>query len=67
MKNKLEKQKKLLIVAHGSSLRALISLLNPRLVKEEIKDFNIPTAIPMIIYCNKKLESLKIEYLGEES
>ena len=40
--------KNLLIVGHGSSLRALVYLMDPSKTEEEIQNFNIPTAVPII-------------------
>lgn len=54
-------------MAHGSSLRALVSILDSKFDDESIKNFNIPSAIPIVISVNKDLEPLKYEYIGDES
>ncbi|MCL4123018.1 UNVERIFIED_CONTAM: hypothetical protein GTU68_064800 [Idotea baltica] len=59
IQKKLKAKKKLLIVAHGSSLRALISLMNPTFKEDQIKNFDIPSAIPIIISYRENLESIK--------
>lgn len=58
-------KQKLLIVAHGNSLRALVKYLD-NLSDDEILKVNIPTGIPLVYELN---ENLKVEakyYLGNE-
>ena len=56
--------KKIIIVAHGNSLRALVKHLN-KISNEEIMRVNIPTGIPLVYELDKKLKPLKHYYLGD--
>lgn len=56
--------KKLLIVAHGNSLRALIQHLE-KLTPEEIMEVNVPTGIPLQYDLDHKMGVLKKQYLGD--
>ncbi|MBC8486715.1 MAG: 2,3-diphosphoglycerate-dependent phosphoglycerate mutase [Bacteroidetes bacterium] len=60
----VEKQK-ILIVAHGNSLRALVKYLN-NLSDEEILKINIPTGIPLIYDLDNNLKVKKNYYLGDQ-
>ncbi|AHG60079.1 2,3-diphosphoglycerate-dependent phosphoglycerate mutase [Buchnera aphidicola] len=59
---KLKKNKKILIVAHGNSLRALIQYLN-KINNQEILEINIPTATPIIVDFNENFIPIKWYYL----
>ncbi|MCB9025261.1 MAG: 2,3-diphosphoglycerate-dependent phosphoglycerate mutase [Bdellovibrionaceae bacterium] len=59
------KGKKVLIVAHGNSIRALVQHFD-NLSEEEITDLNIPTGIPLVYEFNEKLQPLKHYYLGDQ-
>ena len=54
--------KKVLIVAHGNSLRALVKYLNG-ISDDEIKDLNIPTGVPYVFELDGQLKSQKNYYL----
>ena len=54
--------KKVLIVAHGNSLRALVKYLNG-ISDDEIKDLNLPTGVPYVFELDCQLKSLKNYYL----
>jgi len=56
--------KKVLISAHGNSLRALVKHLDG-LSDEEITDLNIPTGIPLVYELNDDLSPLRHYYLGD--
>ena len=56
--------KKVLIVAHGNSLRALIKYLD-KISDDEIVDLNIPTGIPLLYELNNKLNPINRSYLGK--
>jgi 2,3-bisphosphoglycerate-dependent phosphoglycerate mutase len=56
--------KKVLISAHGNSLRALVKYLD-NISDEEIADLNIPTGIPLIYELDDDLKPIKHYYLGE--
>lgn len=57
--------KKVLISAHGNSLRALIQFLD-NVPEEEIAVFNIPTAIPLVYELDENLKPIKHYYLGDQ-
>jgi len=56
--------KKVLIVAHGNSLRAIIKYID-KLSDEEIIDVNIPTAIPLVYELDENLNPISKYYLGD--
>lgn len=60
----LDKQK-VLIVAHGNSLRALVKYLD-NMSDEEILKINIPTGIPLLYDLDEKLKVKSKKYLGDE-
>ena len=60
----MDKQK-VLIVAHGNSLRALIKYLD-NLSDAEILKVNIPTGIPLVYELNEDFKVKKKYYLGDE-
>lgn len=55
--------KKLLIVAHGNSLRALVQHLD-QMRAEEIMELNIPTGTPLVYELDQKLKPVSKKYLG---
>ena len=57
---------KILIVAHGNSLRALVKYLD-KISDENIIKLNIPTGIPLVYELDIKLNPLKHYYLGEST
>ena len=57
--------KKIIISAHGNSLRALIKHLD-NISDEEIVGINIPTGIPLIYELDNDLSVISHYYLGEE-
>ncbi len=58
-------QQKVLIVAHGNSLRALVKYLD-NLPDEEILKINIPTGIPLVYDLDENLKVKSKKYLGDE-
>ena len=58
--------RRVLIVAHGNSLRALVKHLE-KIDDEAIADLNIPTGIPLVYELDKKLKPIKKYYLGDEN
>ena len=56
--------RKVIISAHGNSLRALVKYLD-RVSDQEIVDLNIPTGIPLVYHLNDDLEPLQKFYLGD--
>lgn len=57
--------KKVLITAHGNSLRALVKYLD-NIPDKEIVELNIPTGIPLVYELDKDLKSIKSYYLGDQ-
>ncbi len=56
--------KKVLISAHGNSLRALVKYLD-NISEEDISNLNIPTGIPLIYELDDDMKPLKHYYLGD--
>ncbi len=56
--------KKVLIAAHGNSLRALVKHLDG-ISEEEIVSLNIPTGSPLVYELDEKLKPVKHYYLGD--
>jgi 2,3-bisphosphoglycerate-dependent phosphoglycerate mutase len=57
--------KRILIAAHGNSLRALVKYLD-NVSDEEIPELNIPTGIPLVYELDKDLNAVKHYYLADE-
>jgi 2,3-bisphosphoglycerate-dependent phosphoglycerate mutase len=57
--------KRLLIAAHGNSIRALVKYLD-ELSEEEIMKVNIPTATPLVYELDENLKPIKNYYLADE-
>jgi 2,3-bisphosphoglycerate-dependent phosphoglycerate mutase len=56
--------KRVVIVAHGNSLRALIKHLDG-VSEEEIVGLNVPTGIPLVYELDRELRPLRHYYLGD--
>jgi len=56
--------KRVLIAAHGNSLRALVKYLEDG-PDEKIVDLNIPTGVPMVQELDANLKSIRHYYLGD--
>ncbi len=61
----IKKGKRVIIVAHGNSLRALLQHLD-KISDEKIVNLNIPTGIPLVYELNEKMKPIKSYYLGDE-
>jgi len=61
----VENDRKVLIVAHGNSLRALVKYFDD-LSDEEIVKLNIPTGVPLVYELDNSLKPLKSYYLGDQ-
>ncbi len=57
--------KRVIIAAHGNSLRALVKFLD-EMTEEEIIKLNIPTGIPLVYELDEKLKPLTHYYLADE-
>ncbi|MCK4492095.1 MAG: 2,3-diphosphoglycerate-dependent phosphoglycerate mutase [Candidatus Altiarchaeales archaeon] len=60
----IKSRKKVLVCAHGNSLRALVKYLD-NISDDEIPDLNIPTGIPLVYELDEKLRPTKHYYLGD--
>ena len=58
--------KKVVIAAHGNSLRALVKYLDD-LSEEEVLKLNIPTGVPLVYELDDDLKPLRHYYLGDQS
>ncbi|MDD2214145.1 MAG: 2,3-diphosphoglycerate-dependent phosphoglycerate mutase [Oscillospiraceae bacterium] len=56
--------KKVLIAAHGNSLRALVKFLD-NVGDNEIVELNIPTGVPLVYELDENLHPIKHYYLGD--
>jgi 2,3-bisphosphoglycerate-dependent phosphoglycerate mutase len=56
--------KKVLIAAHGNSLRALVKYLD-NIPESEIVELNIPTGIPLVYELDEQLKPIRHYYLGD--
>jgi len=56
--------KRVIISAHGNSLRALVKYLD-NIPDEKIVNLNIPTGIPLVYELNNNLKPIKNYYLGD--
>ena len=65
IKEDILNNKKVLIVAHGNSLRALVKYLND-VSDENILKYNIPTGAPLVFELDKNLKPIKDYYLGNQ-
>lgn len=55
---------RVIIAAHGNSLRALVKFLD-NISDEEIVSLNIPTGVPLVYDLDADLKPIKSEYLGD--
>jgi len=56
--------KRIIIAAHGNSLRALVQYLD-NISKEDMINLNIPTGVPLVYELDKDLTPIKHQYLGD--
>ncbi|MBQ3300864.1 MAG: 2,3-bisphosphoglycerate-dependent phosphoglycerate mutase, partial [Eggerthellaceae bacterium] len=56
--------KRVLISAHGNSLRSLVMHFD-KLSEDEIEELNIPTAIPIVYTFDQDLNVLEKRYIGD--
>ncbi len=57
--------RRVLIAAHGNSLRALVKYLD-HMSEQDIVELNIPTGIPLVYELDQELNPVKKYYLGDE-
>lgn len=65
IKEDILNNKKVLIVAHGNSLRALVKYLK-NVSDQNILKYNIPTGAPLVFELDKNLKPIKDYYLGDQ-
>jgi 2,3-bisphosphoglycerate-dependent phosphoglycerate mutase len=56
--------KRVLVVAHGNSIRALVKYLD-NVSDQEITELNIPTGIPLVYELDDELKPIRHYYLGD--
>jgi len=61
----IKEGKKVIIAAHGNSLRALVKHLD-NVSEEEIIKLNIPTGVPLVYELDENLNPIKHYYLGDQ-
>ena len=62
---KVREGKRLIVAAHGNSLRALVKYLDA-ISDQEIVNLNIPTGIPLVYELDDHGKSLRSYYLGDQ-
>jgi 2,3-bisphosphoglycerate-dependent phosphoglycerate mutase len=60
----IKKGKRVLIAAHGNSLRALVKYLDD-MSEQDIVGLNIPTGVPLVYELDDALKPIGHEYLGD--
>ena len=65
IKPEIEEGKRVLIVAHGNSLRALVKYLD-QISDEDILKLNIPTGVPLVYELDESLKPIKSYFLGDQ-
>jgi 2,3-bisphosphoglycerate-dependent phosphoglycerate mutase len=58
--------RRVLVAAHGNSLRALVKYLD-RIADDEIVGLNIPTGVPLVYDLDDALRPVGSRYLGDAS
>jgi len=61
---RIREGKKIIIVAHGNSLRALVKYLD-NISDEEIPELNIPTGVPLVYDLDDDLKPISHRYLSD--
>jgi len=61
----VKKGKKVIIAAHGNSLRALVKYLD-NVSEKDILELNIPTGTPLVYELDANLKPIKHYYLGDQ-
>jgi len=66
IKKDMQAGKRIVIVAHGNSLRALVKYFD-NLTDDEIVGVNIPTGVPLVYEFDDKFKVVKKYYLGDQA
>ncbi len=61
---KIKEGRKIIIAAHGNSLRALVKYLD-NISDKDIVNLNIPTAMPLVYELDENLKPIKNYYIGD--
>jgi 2,3-bisphosphoglycerate-dependent phosphoglycerate mutase len=61
---KIKEGKRIIIAAHGNSLRAIVKYLD-NISDTDIVNLNIPTGIPLVYELGDDLKAIKSQYLGD--
>ena len=64
IKPRITKGERVIIAAHGNSLRALVKYLD-NLSDDEVLELNIPTGVPLVYEFDEKMKPIKHYYLGD--
>lgn len=65
IKPRVASGEKVIIAAHGNSLRALVKYLD-NMSEDEILELNIPTAVPLVYEFDENMKPLRRYYLGDQ-
>ena len=65
IKPRIASGEKVIIAAHGNSLRALVKYLD-NMSEDEILELNIPTAVPLVYEFDENMKPLRRYYLGDQ-
>ncbi|EGT3622098.1 MULTISPECIES: 2,3-diphosphoglycerate-dependent phosphoglycerate mutase [Morganella] len=65
IKPRVASGEKVIIAAHGNSLRALVKYLD-NMGEDEILELNIPTAVPLVYEFDENMKPLRRYYLGDQ-
>lgn len=60
----LQSGQRVIVVAHGNSIRALVKYLDD-VSEAEITELNIPTGLPLVYELDEKMKPIKNYYLGD--
>lgn len=60
----IKSSKRVLLVAHGNSIRALVKYLD-NVSDAEITELNIPTGLPLVYELDDELKPIRHDYLGD--
>jgi 2,3-bisphosphoglycerate-dependent phosphoglycerate mutase len=62
----IQSGRRVIIVAHGNSLRALVKHLD-NISNQEVLELNIPTGIPLVYELDDNLRPIQHYYLGDQT
>ena len=60
----IQSGKRVIIAAHGNSLRALVKYLDG-MSEEEVLELNIPTGVPLVYELDENLKPISKQYIGD--